>query len=252
MSITEPRLQLILTELQRDGRVSVNELASRLGISTETVRRDLRDLEMRGHARRVYGGAVIDQKKDDQPFDERARVGMREKARIASAALALVEDGMTVFIDTGTTTLAFARQLVGRRITIHTNSIGIATLFADDPQSQVTVLGGEMKPHYRGLFGHRTVAAVREHVYDLAVMGIVTVPREHGFMDLGQEEAVLRRAAVEQTRRSVILADSSKFGRLGTIRTLGLGDVDTLVTNAPLASDFADAFRHLNVDVLHA
>ena len=111
MSITEPRLQLILTELQRDGRVSVNELAGRLGISTETVRRDLRDLEMRGHARRVYGGAVIDQKKDDQPFDERARVGMREKARIATAALALVEDGMTVFIDTGTTTLAFLAKL---------------------------------------------------------------------------------------------------------------------------------------------
>jgi DeoR/GlpR family transcriptional regulator of sugar metabolism len=254
MSITEPRLQLILTELQRDGRVSVNELAGRLGVSTETIRRDLRDLEMRGHARRVYGGAVIDQKKGDQPFEDRARIGLREKARIATAALPLVEDGMTVFIDTGTTTLAFARQLIGRRIAIHTNSIGIAALVADDPQAQaqVTVLGGEMKPRYRGLFGHRTLAALREHVYDLAVMGIVTVHREHGFMDLGQEEAVLRRAAVEQTRRSVILADSSKFGRLGTIRTLGLDDVDVLVTNAPLAKDFADAFRHLNVDVIHA
>ncbi len=252
MSITEQRLHLILAELQRDGRVSVNDLSARLGISTETVRRDLRDLEMRGHARRVYGGAVIEQKRGDQPFEDRARIGMREKARIASAALPLVEDGMTVFIDTGTTTLAFARQLLGRRIAIHTNSIGIAGMFADDPHSQVTVLGGEMKPHYRGLFGHRTVAALREHVYDLAVMGIVTVHREHGFMDLGQEEAVLRRVAVEQTRRSVILADSAKFGRLGTIRTLGLGDVDVLVTNAALPRDFAEAFQRHNTDVIHA
>ncbi len=83
-------------------------------------------------------------------------------------------------------------------------------------------------------------------------MGIVTVHREHGFMDLGQEEAVLRRAAVEQTRRSVILADSAKFGRLGTIRTLGLGDVDVLVTNAPCRATSPTPSNDYNVDVLHA
>ncbi len=252
MGITERRLKLILDALERDGRVSVKDLAARLDISTETVRRDLRDLELRGHARRVYGGAVTDRPEGDQPFDARARVATREKARIAEAALPLIEDGMTIFIDTGTTTLALARLLTGRRLHIHTNALDIAGLMADDAQAQVTVLGGELKPDYKGLFGHRTLAGLREHVYDLAFMGIVTVHLERGFMDLGQEEAVVRRVAVEQTRRSVILADASKFGRLGTVRTLGLGDIDTLVTNAPLASDFAHAFHSANVDVIHA
>lgn len=250
--ITEQRLALVLDALDRDGRVSVKDLATRLAISTETVRRDLRDLERRGHARRVYGGAVADRRESDRPFEERVRVGAREKARIAEAALPLVADGMTVFIDAGSTTLAFARRLLGRRVRVHTNSIDIAALLAGDSEAEVTVLGGEMKPDYRAMFGHRTLGILREHVYDLAVMGIVTVHHEHGFMDLGQDEADLRRVAVEQTRRSVILADSAKFGRLGTIRTFGLDAVDTLVTNAPLSRDLAQALRHTSVDVIHA
>ncbi|WP_311274432.1 DeoR/GlpR family DNA-binding transcription regulator [Methylobacterium sp. WCS2018Hpa-22] len=252
MGITGRRLDLVLDALERDGRVTVKDLATRLAISTETVRRDLRDLELRGHARRVYGGAVLDRRESDRPFDERVRVAAREKARIAEAALPLVEDGMTVFIDAGTTTLAFARKLLGRRIRVHTNSIDIAALLAGDPQAQVTVLGGDMKPDYRALFGHRTHAVLREHIYDVAIMGIVTVHHAHGFMDLGEDEAVLRRFAVERTRHSVILADSSKFGRLGTIRTFGLDAVDTLVTNAPLTRDIARAFQRTRVDVIHA
>ncbi len=83
-------------------------------------------------------------------------------------------------------------------------------------------------------------------------MGIVTIHLQHGFMDVGQEEAALRRAAVQQAGRSVILADSSKFGRVGSVRTFGLGDIQTLVTNAPPPADFAAAFQQSNVDVLHA
>ncbi|KQT52497.1 MULTISPECIES: DeoR/GlpR family DNA-binding transcription regulator [unclassified Aureimonas] len=252
MGITEQRQQLVLGELRRDGRVSVKDLAKRLGISTETVRRDLRDLEMQGHARRVYGGAVTDRKEADQPFDERLRVSARDKARIAQVALPLIEDGMTIFVDTGTTTLAFARLLVGRRVSIHTNSVAIAALLSSDPVADVVVLGGFLKPDYKGLYGHRTLQGIREHVYDLAVMGIVTVHIQHGFMDIGQEEAALRRAAVEQAGRSVILADGSKFGRLGTVRTFGFSEIQTLVTNAAPPPDFAQAFQQSNVDVLHA
>lgn len=252
MGITEQRQQLVLGELRRDGRVSVKDLAKRLGISTETARRDLRDLEMQGHLRRVYGGAVTDRKEADQPFDERMRVSPRDKARIAQAALPLIEDGMAIFVDTGTTTLALARLLAGRRVRIFTNSVAIAALMAADPDADVEVFGGFLKPDYKGLYGHRTLQGIREHVYDLAIMGIVTVHLQHGFMDIGQEEAALRRAAVEQAGRSVILADTSKFGRLGSVRTFGFADIRTLVTNAPPPAEFAAAFQQSNVEVLHA
>lgn len=253
MSITEQRLQLILDELQRDERVSVKELAARLRISTETVRRDLKDLEMQGHARRIYGGAVINRKQGDRPVTERIRINTREKSRIAAAAAPLIESGMKIFIDSGSTTLAFARGLLTRRgITIHTNSIDIAVLMSGNPEADVTVLSGVLKPDYKALFGVLTLAAIREQFYDTVVMSPVTVHAEHGFMDLGEEEALLRRAAVAQSRRSIMLADSSKFGRLGTIRTLGLGDIDVLVTDGALNSDFAEKFKQSKVDVINA
>ncbi|WP_315836933.1 DeoR/GlpR family DNA-binding transcription regulator [Bradyrhizobium prioriisuperbiae] len=252
MSITEQRQQLILDELQRDGRVSVNELAARLRISTETIRRDLKDLEMRGHARRVYGGAVMDRKQGDRPHDERVRVRAREKSRIAVAAAPLIKDGMKIFIDSGSTTLAFARRLLTRRITIHTNSIDIAALMSTNPEVDVTVLGGVLKPDYKALFGALTLAAIKEHFYDAVVMGIATVHAEHGFMDLGQDEALLRRAAIAQSRRSIMLADSNKFGRLGTVCTFGLGDVNVLVTNGALNGEFAAQFKKSKVKVINA
>ncbi|GLK67637.1 DeoR/GlpR family DNA-binding transcription regulator [Hansschlegelia plantiphila] len=252
MGITEQRQQLILDELLRHGRVDVKATAAILRVSAETIRRDLKDLEGSGHARRVYGGAVVDRKEGDRPFNERTRVNAREKGRIALAARPLVKDGMKIFIDTGTTTLAFARHLLGRRVAIHTNSIDIAALLCTDPEADVVVLGGEMKPTYKALFGHQTLAAISEHFYDMAVVSIGTVHAEHGFMDRGQDEALLRRAALKQSRRSVMLADSSKFGRLGTVRTFALGDIGALVTDGPLSTEFAELFQKTKVDLIHA
>ena len=253
MGITEQRQQLILAELQRDARVTVKALAERLHISTETIRRDLKELEQHGHARRVYGGAVIDSKEGDQPFVDRLRVNARGKARIGAAAMSFIEDGMKIFVDTGTTTLAFARHLVNRpKVSVHTNSIEIVSLLSGNPAADVTVLGGVLKPSYKALFGHQTVKAVQEHVYDAIVMSICTVHPAHGFMDFGEEEAVLRRAARAQGGRAIMLADSAKFGRLGSVRTFDLGEVDVLVTDAMPATEYLEQFSQSKVDVLHA
>ncbi len=252
MAITERRLHLILSELKRDNRVSVNDLSASLAVSTETIRRDLKALEARGEARRVYGGAVLD-RKTEQPFAERRRVQAREKARIGAAAAALVEDGMTIFVDTGTTTLAFARHLVSRPgVTVHTNSIDVADLLGRNPKADVHVTGGTLVPVFKSLFGPDTTRAVERNVYDLAVMSIGTVHAEHGFMDRGQDEADLRRVARGRAKRSLMLADGSKFGRLGRITTFALTEVDVLVTDAPLKGAFAEQLYPSRVEVLHA
>ncbi|EWY38570.1 DeoR family transcriptional regulator [Skermanella stibiiresistens SB22] len=253
MSIIEHRLQLILDELRREQRVTVRFLSEKFAISAETVRRDLKELEAGGHARRIYGGAVMDTQKGDRPFVERLRVNAREKARIGAIAASLVKDGMTIFVDTGTTTLAFAQHMIGRRnVRILTNSIDIAGAFYDDPQANIRVLGGRLTPHYKALFGPETVTSLREHFFDLAVMGIGTVHIEHGFMDRGEDEAVLRRAARAQAKRSIMLADGSKFGRLGSVHTFPLDQIDVLVTDIPLAPDFAERFSQSEVEVLNA
>jgi DeoR/GlpR family transcriptional regulator of sugar metabolism len=96
------------------------------------------------------------------------------------------------------------------------------------------------------------MAALERHSFDLAIIAISAVHVERGFMDFGEDEAVLRRIARERARRSVVVADSTKFGRSGSIHTFGLHQVDALVTSGVLAKDFAEQFAQANVDVIHA
>ncbi len=253
MSFTESRLKVILDMLKQKQRVNVNELADHLQVSQESIRRDLKELEMRGYARRVYGGAVLEQQESDQSFSDRLRVSAREKARIGEAAAALVEDGMKVFIDTGTTTLACLKHLEARKdITIVSNSLAVAAHFFHMPQASVRVLGGRMRPEYQATYGHETVTALKEHFFDLAIIAISAVHSERGFMDFGEDEAVLRRVAKAQSKRAVVAADSSKFGRLGSIHTFGLDEVDAVVTSGVIAKEFSDLFNQSKVDIIHA
>lgn len=252
MAIIEQRLRLVLAELQRHARVSVNELADSLEVSTETIRRDLKELEARGEARRIYGGAVLE-RKVEQPFQDRRRVQAREKARIGAAAAALVQPGMTIFVDTGTTTLAFAQHLVERHgFSVHTNSIDIAELLGRNQTADVTVTGGALVPMFKALFGPATLQAADTGSFDLAIMSIGTVDADQGFMDRGSDEAELRRVLRRRAKRSVMLADSSKFGRQGRIATFGLTDIDILVTDAPLKGAFAERLGGSAVQVIVA
>jgi len=238
MSFTEHRLEMIRDLLRQHQRVNVSDLVERFKVSPESIRRDLRELETQGAARRVYGGAVLDRQESDQPFAERLRVGAREKARIGAAAAALVKDGMKIFIDEGTTALACLKFIEDRKdLTIVTNSLAAAAHFYYKATPSVRVLGGRLRPDYQATFGPEAAAAMKDHFFDLAIIAISAVHAERGFMDYGEDEAILRRVARGQARRSVIIADSSKFGRLGSIHTFGLHEVNAVITGAPLAKE---------------
>ncbi|MGY3622695.1 DeoR/GlpR family DNA-binding transcription regulator [Bradyrhizobium sp. USDA 10063] len=253
MSFTEHRLELIRDLLRQKQRVHVKDLVDHLNVSHESIRRDLRELETQGFARRVYGGAVIDRQESDQPFAERLRVGAREKARIGEAAAALVKDGMKIFIDEGTTALACVKHLEARKdLTIVSNSLAVAAHFYYLSTPSVRVLGGRLRPDYQATFGPETVAAMKDHFFDLAIIAISAVHAERGFMDYGEDEAITRRVARAQAKRSAIVADSSKFGRLGSIHTFGLGDVQAVITGGTLTKDFSNQFLKSNVEIIYA
>jgi DeoR family transcriptional regulator, carbon catabolite repression regulator len=109
-----------------------------------------------------------------------------------------------------------------------------------------------MRSDYQATYGHETVAALKEHFFDLAIIAISAVHIERGFMDFGEDEAILRRIARTQAKKSVIVADSSKFGRLGSIHTLGLNEIDAVITSGVIGREFSDQFSQANVEVIHA
>lgn len=253
MALPDMRVQVILAELAKHGRVSVKDISHRLDVSRETIRRDLKILEREGHLRCVYGGGVKPVVGLDQPAAERMRINAREKGRLAIHAAKLVKSGSKIFVDSGTTTLAFARHLINiEGLNIFTNSLDIAQLFDTGYSGSVTVVGGTLNPSYRALFGPSTLEAIKGHLFDIAFVSIAAVDYTYGFMDYGEDEAAVRRELRARSRHYVMLADSNKFGRSGNIRTLELKDIDTLVTDAQPRADFSEKLKEAQVEVIYA
>jgi len=249
--LTRHRHEVILRRLEREPRVRVSGLAQELAVSEETIRRDLDELEARGRLRRIHGGAVPFRPDQEQPLGERERIRPKEKAKIAQIAAGLVEDGMTVFVDTGSTPLAFARALVGKRdVQLVTNSLDIAQLLASEPGLRIKVTPGWLRSNDNALLGGDTVAFVRRFVFDIAVMGIAACDAQHGWMDYAEEESDLRRILYGQARRNVLICDESKFGRRASVRTFDLSTALTVVTNRPPPPAFSQAFGEAGVEVL--
>ncbi|MCR5859395.1 DeoR/GlpR family DNA-binding transcription regulator [Mesorhizobium sp. J428] len=249
----EERLDHMRALLDRHGRVHVSDLATHFHVSKETVRRDLKQLELAGEARCVYGGAVKPTRDGDEPIADRMRVNGREKARIGAEAAKLLRRDIKIFVDAGTTTLAFARHLKDwPDIAVYTNSLDIVELLCGFGARNVTAVGGQVSPRYRAFMGSDPLLFVANHLFDIAFVSIVAVDYELGFMDLGADEAHLRRQLRKHSRQCVMLADSSKFGRQGSIRTYDLADVDVLVTDAPVRPDFAAKLDKANVKVHYA
>jgi DeoR family glycerol-3-phosphate regulon repressor len=249
----QARLQHILEDLAKHGRVTVKELAAVFSVSPETVRRDLKQLEMEGHLRCIYGGGVTPRRDADQPISQRMRVNAREKAKIATLAAKHLRDHTKIFVDTGTTMLALSRYLVDRpAIKIYTNSLDIIQTLSAAESSDVVAVGGVLRHSYRAFLGTDTINVIREHLFDIAFVSAVTVDVNLGFMDLGEEEALVRRALRRHAKQIVMLADSSKFGRQGNFCTYNFRDVDLLITDAPPRADFLERLEEAQVKVIYA
>ncbi len=251
MKLDQVRHEQILERLSSDRRVEVAPMAGDLGVSMETIRRDLKQLEDRGLLRRIHGGAIPVMPHSDRPFQKRSRLASGEKAAIAAKVVPLLEDGMSIFLDTGTTTLAVARELAeAPSLTVFTNSVDIALVVSRQKRHEVRLTAGVLRTDDNALIGYDAIASVRNYHFDLALMGIVGIHLDAGFMDYGDDEAELRRAAARQSSRAIILADHTKFDRLGRIRTFDFGAVAIVVSDRAPPRPYLDAFARASVSLI--
>ena len=234
------RQSKIIEVLGRDGKVLTNQLADLFGVSRETVRRDLLDMEATGCLVKVHGGAI--QARETAPelrFAERLGAEAGAKDAIGECACNLVRPGMTLMIDTGTTTLAFARALVQRGdVRIITNSIEIAQLAARNPGCDTLLLGGRPHPDVPGTFGEITLSELDRFLADMAVISPVGLHALRGASDYELHEAELARAMMRRAKSRVILCHSSKIGVESRVSICGTEDIDHLVTNMPASTPF--------------
>ena len=249
---SEIRKEAILERLDRDQRVNVLELSAELGVSGETIRRDLKDLEAEGAVRRVHGGAIPAGRTADTPITERIKLNALEKDDVAGLAHRLINDDCVIFLDTGTTTLALARRLVGfKKLRLYTNSLRIAQAACEHFGVQVQMTPGHLRPVEQDLVGYDTISYIQQFHFDMVFMGAAAINADYGFMDFEEDEARIRQVLLKQTSRSVMLADHSKFGKVGNVITAPFGRVHTLVTNRMPPEDIVVAGRAEQLEIVH-
>ncbi|MBB5711703.1 DeoR family glycerol-3-phosphate regulon repressor [Sphingomonas xinjiangensis] len=219
-------------------------------MSDETIRRELRTLEEQGAIVREHGGARLAASAFEGPLTQRMEENAEAKLRIARAAADFVSDGAILFIDSGTTSCFIARQLVERRgLTVITNSLQVAAELGSINDNRLFLAAGEMDPGYRAFSDHSAQAYVARFTPHLAILSVGAIHAERGLMDFHPGEAAMSRIAYQTSERVLLGADSSKFGRHGLMHTAALEEVDILVTDQPLADDYARAFAHAEVVV---
>ena len=241
--LTAERRREILSRLERDGKVVASELVVALGVSDDTVRRDLRELAAGGHVQRVHGGALPPAPAAGS-FAQRLHVAPETKAHLAEAALPLLAHANVLLLDGGTTALELARRLPpDRHCTVLTNSPPVAEALAAHPRVEVVLIGGRLLKDSHVTVGAAAVDTLRQVHADACVLGICSLHPEFGVTALDHDEALVKRAMVESAAEVIALATADKLHTASPWLVSPLADVTHLVTDAgdELTADYAAA-----------
>ena len=252
--LKEERQQLILEMVQDNRQVTVSELSDRFDISEVTIRRDLRELAAQGVLRRAHGGAVVAIPAPPEPPVVQ-RMGQAENCKecIGHAGAALVANGESVFIGSGSTTAYVARYLLDRQgLTVVTNALTVATELATAEGVTVVVMGGLMRASELSLVGHITEQSLREVRVDKVMIGIPAISLEAGLTNDFLPEVMTDRTIIEMAPELIVVADHTKFGKVASAYVAAVERVTTLVTDVGADPAFLSRLREMGVRVIVA
>ena len=230
----------ILDIARAEGRVVVEDLASRFDVTLQTIRRDLTELADAGYLDRVHGGAVPRTGVTNLGYEERRRLNEGAKAAIARACAAAIPDNCSVIINLGTSTEAVARELLHHRnLTVITNNMNVANILLANPGCEVMLAGGALRRSDGGLVGELTTHFFEQFKVDLAVIGASALDGEGELLDYDLAEVRVAKAIIRQARRTYLVCDHSKLTRTAPVRLASLREISAIFTDQPLPEDLA-------------
>jgi DeoR/GlpR family transcriptional regulator of sugar metabolism len=242
----------MLRLIKRSGQVVVTEMSAHFEVSLDTIRRDLDAMAEQGLLNRIHGGAVpaADLASADTPFKLRLEAQSNAKAEIGKAAAGLIANGETLIVNGGSTTLAFARSLVERQnLNIVTNNLSLPSVVPPKAVSALYLLGGEIRNDAQITMGQVGLVGAQAINADTAVIGVGGI-NVHGCSTSSLAEASMMLQMIAASRRTIIVADSSKFGRRAFAEVVALHQIDVLVTDAQPPEDLSAALETAGVKVI--
>ena len=230
---TNPRQIRLLEMVRTQGSVSVEQLADTLGVTLQTVRRDVQRLAETGLLARFHGGVrAPGATLENMAYAQRESLHAEGKARIARAVASQVPNGCSLILNIGTTTEAVAKALVHhKRLRVITNNLNVAAILCSNPDCEVIVAGGVVRPRDRGIVGEAAVDFIRQFKVDIAVIGISGIEVDGSLRDFDYREVKVAQTIVKQAREVWLAADSSKFNRPAMVEMASLSQIDRLFTD---------------------
>ena len=250
--LSAERRQAILDALARDGKVVAAQLVEELGVSEDTVRRDLRELASQGLVQRVHGGALAPAPQQGS-FSHRRELSAGAKPALAQAAVELLGSARVIILDGSTTNLELARRLPpGKECTVLTNSPPIAAALAEHPTAEVVMIGGRLDKRSQVTVGAATVDFLRTVHADACVLGVCALHPEAGLSTDDLEEAHVKRAMVEASADVIALATADKLSAGSAYRVAPVAELTHVVAEAAAPDELLDPYRAIGVTVTRA
>jgi Transcriptional regulators of sugar metabolism len=246
------RLDIIKQIVGEEKKVYVSKLSEKFDVTEETIRRDLEKLEVEGVVTRTYGGAILNTENisDRVPFYKRSKTNMESKQSIARKALDLIENRVTIVMDSSSTVMEVMKLIKDRSdVTMITNS---AEALQELNQSEITILstGGIFNKSSLSLQGVLAKNTIKNYNFNIAIVSCKGMDINKGILDSNEEEAEIKKLMIEQADRVILLVDHTKFDKVSFVKLCDYEDVDYVITDEEPSKEWMELFRSHSIEVI--
>jgi DeoR family transcriptional regulator of aga operon len=245
------RHQYILNKLQKEGYINVVDLYKELKVSSVTIRKDLKYLEDKNLLYRTHGGATQNNPyTSDRPVNEKEKIKASEKMRIGAAAASLISINDSIILASGTTIQAFAKNIKAKEtLTVITSSLNVAIELIDSPDIEVLQLGGLIRKSSSSVIGVYAESILKDFFCSMLFLGVDGIDIEHGLTTTNSMEAHLNKDMMAIAQKTIVLADSSKFGKRGFGKICNIDEIDQIITDDHVSDHVVNTLESSGVKV---
>ena len=241
----------IIQMAKDSGRVLVDDLATRFGVTPQTIRKDLNDLCEQRLLSRIHGGALLPSGIENMEYEARRKIAAEEKGEIGRAAARLIPDKASLFINIGTTTEAVSNALLDHKgLMVITNNINVANRLRVYPEIEVVISGGVVRSSDGGIVGEAAVDFIKQFKVDYAVIGVSAIDEDGALLDFDFREVKVAQAIIANARHVILVADATKFERMAPVRIGHLSQVNTFITDRCELEGIRDVCRESGVQLI--
>lgn len=250
MTLTQ-RHQLIIDRLKKEGSVKVVDLCTELNVSSVTIRKDLKLLEDKDLLFRTHGGGTLSNPYTvDRSVNEKEKIKSGEKSDIGAAAASLIQPNDCILIASGTTVLSLAKNLRPKgNLTVITAALNVAIELINHPEIEVIQLGGMLRKSSSSVTGAYAENILSDFSCSKLFLGVDGIDVEFGLTTTNMMEAQLNRKMISAAQKTIVLADSSKFGKRGFGKICGLEDIEQIITDSGISEHMAETLKSMGIEV---